>query len=189
MKDTPLEAPASQLDGMTIRIRQARERKGKSLSDLHKATGISRTALHDYESGRTKPGAKETKLLCETLEVTPNWLIFGNEEPFKKRDGLRALVKLKDSPLMVMVSMLILPTLISTFDDDQLEALLTIMATMLEARNRPAYNYVTAAAEVFTELIGDGSPDDLKRVSALASDPETLAALQSKIKDIADKLG
>lgn len=45
--------------------------------------GISRTALIGYENASSRPGLREIRLLCEVLQVTPNWLIFGSDTPFQ----------------------------------------------------------------------------------------------------------
>jgi len=45
--------------------------------------GISRAVLSLYETGVNKPGAREIRILCETLKITPNWLLFGTESPVK----------------------------------------------------------------------------------------------------------
>ncbi len=41
--------------------------------------GIHRTVLVGYEAGHSKPGAREIRILCETLSITPNWLIYGSD--------------------------------------------------------------------------------------------------------------
>lgn len=43
--------------------------------------GISRTALIGYEAGTSRPGARELRILCQTLVVSPNKLLFGTETP------------------------------------------------------------------------------------------------------------
>lgn len=78
-------------DGVGSRIRQAREGKGWTQLVLSNRTrfddpekkGISRTVIVGYEAGTHKPGAREIRLLCEALHVTPNWLLFGTENPFE----------------------------------------------------------------------------------------------------------
>jgi len=43
--------------------------------------GISRAVLSLYETGTNKPGAREMRLLCDALKVSPNWLLYGSESP------------------------------------------------------------------------------------------------------------
>lgn len=83
------------------RIRDARDAKG--LTQQHVSVrsklvdsdekGVSRTALIGYEAGTSRPGARELRILCETLHVTPNFLIYGSEHPFQTShaalEGLR----------------------------------------------------------------------------------------------------
>lgn len=73
-------SPAPQLGGIAAELAFARAKAGLSHSELNRITGISRTVLIGYEAGRTKPGAKEIRLLCDALKVTPNRLIYGSEE-------------------------------------------------------------------------------------------------------------
>jgi transcriptional regulator with XRE-family HTH domain len=77
-------------DGIGQRIKEAREARDWTQSVVSVRTklidpneeGISRTVLVGYESGKTKPGAREIRLLAEVLRVTPNWLLYGAEKPF-----------------------------------------------------------------------------------------------------------
>lgn len=170
-------------DVVAVRIRQARERKGLSFSDLHKVTGISRTALHDYESGRTKPGARELGLLCEAMRVTPNWLLLGTEDPFKERRGLKALLQLRSGPAMLAVSTLILPIAMGTFNEDELEALLTLIATILEAQDKDLYRRFSAMAEIFAEQMGSGTEAEVLAFSARAKEPGFWPHLESEVQE------
>lgn len=175
--------PLKTADGIAIRIRIARERKGLSLADLHRQSEISKTALHDYESGRTKPGAREIKILCELLGVTPNWVLFGTETPLEPRTGLRALLKLKSSPLWLIFGMVLMPVVATTLDEDQLEALLVLVASMIEARDKDAYAKVSAIAEIFAEQFGDGSPAEIAEMTRKAGDPAFMAQFQKMLEE------
>lgn len=88
----PFTSPHDSSDGaIGLRLKDAREARG--LTQLAVSTrskwvdpegkGVSRTALVGYEAGTSRPGARELRILCETLSVTPNLLIFGAEEPFQ----------------------------------------------------------------------------------------------------------
>lgn len=181
-KTEPTAPTPKTADGIAIRIRLGRERKGLSLADLHRQSEISKTALHDYESGRTKPGAREIKILCEILGVTPNWVLFGSETPLEPRTGLRALIKLRNSPVWFMTSMILMPIIAGVLDEDQLEALLVLVASMVEARDKDAYAQVSALAEIFTEQFGTGSPAEISALTKKAADPAFMAQLQEMIK-------
>lgn len=61
---------------------QARERLGLTQAQLASESHVSLAAIKGYETGRTFPGARELRQLCETLKITPNKLLFGVETPF-----------------------------------------------------------------------------------------------------------
>ena len=73
--------------GIGDRIRAAREARGFSQTALATRTkmvdsagkGVGRTVLVGYESGTFRPGAREIRLICQALSVTPNWLLLGEE--------------------------------------------------------------------------------------------------------------
>ncbi|WP_201496314.1 helix-turn-helix domain-containing protein [Rubrivivax sp. A210] len=75
------------------RIRETREARNLSQQAVSTRSkwvdtdgkGISRTALIGYEGGSSRPGARELRLLCETLNATPNYLLFGTETPFQTK--------------------------------------------------------------------------------------------------------
>jgi transcriptional regulator with XRE-family HTH domain len=59
-----------------------------SVVELHRRTGISRTVLQGYESGKFAPGSIELRKVCEALGATPNKIIFGDERPLEKKSPL-----------------------------------------------------------------------------------------------------
>lgn len=82
--DVDSDAPET---GIGDRIRAAREARGLSQTALAARTqkaasngkGVGRTVLFGYETGKFRPGAREIRLICQALSVTPNWLILGDE--------------------------------------------------------------------------------------------------------------
>ena len=187
-KQPDTDAPIK-LDLVAIELRRAREAKGLSHSDLNRQTGISRPVLFGYEAGRTKPGARELRLLSEALGVSPNRLLFGTEEPFKPRPGLRSLAKLRNSPVLFMSMLMILPISFAVLDEDQVESLLVILASMVEARDKDASNKLSAMVEILIEEIGNGTPDDIAAFSKRASDPSFKDTLNKRVEDRINNIG
>ncbi|PUE24624.1 hypothetical protein B9Z39_12895 [Limnohabitans sp. JirII-29] len=72
------------------RLKEMRESKHITQGELAALTlsldsegkGISRAVISLYEKGTNRPSPKEIRLLCEALKVTPNYLIYGDEQPF-----------------------------------------------------------------------------------------------------------
>lgn len=83
-KKKTVDILAEKFGDIAAELARARSNAGLSHSDLHRLTGISRSVLFGYENGRTKPGAREIRLLCDALKVTPNRLIYGSDDtPFE----------------------------------------------------------------------------------------------------------
>ncbi len=103
-QEMDLDAPES---GIGDRIRAAREARGLSQTALAARTkmvdaggkGVARTVLFGYESGKFRPGAREIRLICQALSITPNWLVLGAEvagsqasmETVRRKDWISAM--------------------------------------------------------------------------------------------------
>lgn len=72
------------------RLHETRESMRLTQGDLANLTksldadekGISRAVISLYEAGTNRPSPREIRLLCESLRVTPNYLIYGDDNPF-----------------------------------------------------------------------------------------------------------
>lgn len=60
------------------RVRQAMTEKGISQSELVKLTGISRSGISQYLSGKNIPRKKALTAIANALSVTPEWLVEGD---------------------------------------------------------------------------------------------------------------
>jgi transcriptional regulator with XRE-family HTH domain len=47
--------------------------------------GISRAVISMYEVGKNRPSPRELRILCEVLKISPNLLIYGEEDPFDEQ--------------------------------------------------------------------------------------------------------
>src|SRR6185436_9503453 len=80
-------------------IEKARNRSGLSRREVSNRTSISRTVLIGYETGRTVTGAREIRLLCDALKITPNRLLYGKDEPFKDQDQTLVALGMTDDDI------------------------------------------------------------------------------------------
>lgn len=55
----------------------ARAERGWSQADLAEKSGVSKSALKAYETGRNLPGSRELLALCSALQMTPDQLLLG----------------------------------------------------------------------------------------------------------------
>lgn len=84
---------------MASELINARTERGFSQAHLAEVSGVSRSAIKGYESGRNMPGARELRALCQALHVTPNRLLFGTEAPsFAGDDASRVEAMLRSDP-------------------------------------------------------------------------------------------
>lgn len=147
-------SPAPQFGEIAAELARARSRAGLSHSDLHRLTGISRPVLFGYEAGRTKPGAKEIRLLCDALKVTPNRLIYGSDDaPFEA--GTSPFPKWLDfdSQDLGTVNVTVLMMMLSK---EERLALLTLAYSILEARSgkqelEKAFHALKVVGQVMSE--------------------------------------
>lgn len=66
-------------EGIAERLKNAREEKGWSQSELSERSGVDRTVISRIESGATLTEKQAVKL-AESLEVGVEWLLKGDEE-------------------------------------------------------------------------------------------------------------
>lgn len=61
------------------RFNEAVLKSGKTRAELSRETGISESMLSYYANGRTVPRKGKLMLICQNLNVSPGWLLFGEE--------------------------------------------------------------------------------------------------------------
>lgn len=166
-------------DGIGDRIRSARERRGFSQTALAARTklvdpagkGVARTVVVGYESGAFRPGAREIRLLCQALSVTPNWLLLGDElatnqaslEVVRRRDWVSAfrlamaISVLKTHERSAFQS-LVLSLAGRQLGDMKLSALLATAGMVAQATEKELRDYLGDAV--------DGSLEDMVQACA-----------------------
>jgi transcriptional regulator with XRE-family HTH domain len=74
---------SEQIRDVGIRLKCAREASGhKSQEEFARLCGIGRSALSRHESGRVEMGIYAAKKYCEFLDISVDWLMTGNGNPF-----------------------------------------------------------------------------------------------------------
>lgn len=150
MSDTNKQSVAIP-DSFANELIRAREQMGLSVSELHRKTSISRTVIQGYESGKYKPGTRELKLLCETLRITPNRLIFGTETPFEEKGKLAKLVGDEKSAHQTVALSILFQMLTAV----EKEAFINLMQSILEGRiGKAKIDETLAALDTLAEEVG-----------------------------------
>jgi transcriptional regulator with XRE-family HTH domain len=114
---------------------KAREVKGFTQRQLADASGVSLSAIKAYESGRNLPGARELREICQAVEVSPNRMLFGVEQPFSDRTTLDVLLQATSTPLDEHLLPLRLGTLAALLAPEERDSLLTLATSLAVARH------------------------------------------------------
>ena len=177
--DSPVKRdPVGDADSISFQIQRSRVDAGLSIVELSKQTGISKTVLHGYERGRTKPGAREIRLLSAALRVSPNMLILGtdsfDENPTVFTTFYR---KVRARPeLAAVFYTMCMPLVASLLDEDEVQSIMLLLSGLIRARSPEISNQLMLAAhEAMISLdrftVADG---------AISISPEELEALISQ---------
>ncbi len=147
-----------------------------SQSQLAERSGVSRNTLMGYESGRNKPGVRELKSICEVLQVTPNRVIFGSEEPFKQKSALEEL-GLSDEDLESAM----FPVMLNMLARDERQAVLTLIHNLLEARHGDDYKTAIGALKAAMSAIKDAA-EPVSSALMGALDEEAMQKLNANVE-------
>lgn len=81
------------LKNFGMRIKEARIKKGWSQEQLANKLGTSKSVISGYETGRNDPAQSMVIKLADSLGVSINWLMFG-EEKEEPEEELKEEVKI-----------------------------------------------------------------------------------------------
>lgn len=145
-----------------------------SMTELHKRTGISRTVLLAYTRGTYAPGARELKLLCESLDITPTVLIYGTNQiattPYRIGD-----IQLTKNGMDTIA----LLALVSQLTQAERKSILTLAEGISAARNPEAHRAVLASIVPVLES---------EELQNMMSSFFTQTAVEGAIADITKKM-
>lgn len=110
----------------------ARTERGLTQGQLSTLSGLSLSAIKAYETGRNLPGARELRELCQSLEISPNKLLFGSEFPFKEPSFDDVFV---DQPGSELVSHGRVTALLGLVTASERQAVLTLLRSLASARH------------------------------------------------------
>ncbi|MCD7743734.1 MAG: helix-turn-helix domain-containing protein [Lachnospiraceae bacterium] len=64
------------------KIKDARKSKKLTQKQLSEKIGVAHNSISDWENGKNKPDSNTIELLCNVLEITPNYLLTSSPEEF-----------------------------------------------------------------------------------------------------------
>jgi transcriptional regulator with XRE-family HTH domain len=142
---------ATEALGIASALIKARNALGMTQSELSEQSGISRSAIKGYETGRNMPGSRELRALCKTLRVSPNMLLFGTEQPFAgvepaadAHPGMRLLLGDPEDAKKARMRLAFLADLLTPDEVDAVLRLLTSLATARHGSDLVSHQIVGA---------------------------------------------
>lgn len=75
----------SEKERLKYRLRQAMSYKGMSATELSRKTGITKSAMSYYLSGRSEPKANRLYVIAKALDVSEAWLL-GYDVPIDRAE-------------------------------------------------------------------------------------------------------
>lgn len=181
----PARDPANDPDIISLQIQLAREEAGLSVVEVSRLTGISKTVLHGYERGRTKPGAREIRLLSAALNISPNRLILGSDTFESARPTFTSVYrKIKARPELGSVFLMMFGALVTpVFDEAELEGFLAVLHALVKSRSPAVARTMLIAADELGSFFDSHTLPD----GSLTFDPNTLAqvieAVQQRVAE------
>ncbi len=174
---------ATKPDLIAIELTAARTRAGLSVIELSKLTGISKTVLHGYERGRTKPGAREIRLLSGALNISPNRLILGNESFESETPRFTSIYrKLRARPeLGFMLAFMYVPMVSPLLDEDELRSLMTLVESLVRAKHPETAEKMAIAADELSKALDDMTLSDGSMTISPAQLEEVIKKTQEKV--------
>lgn len=163
-------------------IAKARKILGLTQVELARRSGISRDSLNKYESGKHLPGARELRLLCDALGVSPNRLLLGSDEFNPPSSLLPALFTDGESSehrdfLRFMVVFRLLTT-------QEQKAVMTMMESIIVGRiGIDAVNMMMAAMEGVVEAMNPEVEQILGIFDADAMTPERKEEINKQVEE------
>ena len=72
----------NEVSAMTIgdRIFERLKEIGMTQKDFSEKTGISQSTISEWKSKRTNPTSEKIMIICDTLRVTPEWILSGSSK-------------------------------------------------------------------------------------------------------------
>ncbi len=151
-----------------LRIKSAREGMKLSQTDMHNKTGLSRTVLINYEAGRHKPSAREIKLICDALELSPNFLIYGTETPHIVKEGFAyKILSLGDAAIVPLA--ILVPMLGKILGHEEKRLILELIETIIKAKSPELHEQVMSILDV---MPNPAEIDLVKTIDKHHPDPE-----------------
>ena len=170
---------------LAAEIIKGRERLGMTQAQLATASSVSLSAIKGYETGRSFPGAKELRQICQVLRVSPNLLLFGDETPFQNADE-----STPEAAKGLRVQRRRIALLLDMLSVDESNAVYALVHAISLARfGADGVKFRLETADLFTgfDEIGRGEPLDHDLFRMVLKDPDVTRQFVAAMKSAAEE--
>ena len=96
----------NEVSAMTIgdRIFDRLKEIGMTQKEFSEKTGISQSTISEWKSKRTNPTSEKIMIICDTLKVTPEWILSGSSKTGNRGNELPWYVIDKSTELGMLVT-------------------------------------------------------------------------------------
>ena len=96
----------NEVSAMTIgdRIFDRLKEIGMTQKEFSEKTGISQSTISEWKSKRTNPTSEKIMIICDTLKVTPEWILSGSSKTGKRGNELPWYVIDRSTELGMLVT-------------------------------------------------------------------------------------
>ena len=96
----------NEVSAMTIgdRIFERLSEIGMTQKEFSQKTGISQSTISEWKSKRTNPTSEKIMIICDTLNVTPEWILSGSSKAGNRGNELPWYVIDKSTELGMLVT-------------------------------------------------------------------------------------
>lgn len=96
----------NEVSAMTIgdRIFDRLKEIGMTQKEFSQKTGISQSTISEWKSKRTNPTSEKIMIICDTLKVTPEWILSGSSKTGNRGNELPWYVIDKSTELGMLVT-------------------------------------------------------------------------------------
>lgn len=169
------------------RIRQARKTRNLTQADLAKATGLSIDRIRTFEKHQVPPNGQEILLICHHLDITPNWIYYGTDNPKHVKHIQNNLLTshgyIDETDQLVRLALFF-----SVLSPNERRALEIILTSMVRGSGRSDEDIerLLATADTLKSAFSN-NPFLNETINKLASDPDLLNKIQQAMEDSTPK--
>lgn len=117
------------------RLKQLRELLDISQVEFAKKTGLDRSSISLFESGKREIQDRHIKLICQTFNVNEDWLRYGNEPIFKEQ-SLNLVKQIVDEYKLDKIDEIILINFLK-LNPEERKSVISIGQKLLNLPNSP----------------------------------------------------